>query len=155
MNERMNGFFGEMEKAAGEFEAARAARNAEKEALRKADDQNGLDAWYEREKQFAFPYTDGQIKAYRAWNQSRQHNSSVLEAADLPWEKDIADFVRTLREAGTETFAVTDQSTALMRSLHALAAEGCTVEGLCTVTRREDRYGSIEEYGVQGISIRL
>ena len=155
MNERMNGFFTEMEAAAEGFEAARAARNAEKEGLRKAGDWDGIEAWNEREKQFPFPYTDGEIKAYRAWNQSRQHGSSVLEAADLPWEKDIADFVRTLREAGTETFAVTDQSTALMRSLHALAAEGCTVEGLCTVTRMENRYGSLERYGVQGISIRL
>lgn len=155
MNERMNGFFKEMEKAVGEFEAARAARNAEKEALRRADDWNGIEAWNEREKQFRFPYTEGQMRAYRAWMQSGRHNSSILEAEDLPWEKDIPDFVRTLREAGAETFAVTDQSTALMRSLHILAAEGCTVEGLCTVTRREDRYGSVEEYGVQGISIRL
>ncbi len=155
MNERMNGFFGEMETAAGKFEAARAARNAEKEALRKADDQNGLDAWYEREKQFAFPYTDGQIKAYRAWKRSMDRNSSMLEAEDLPWEKEIPDFVRTLREAGAETFAVTDQSTALMRGLHALATEGCTVEGLCTITRREERYGSVEEREMQGISIRL
>ena len=155
MNERMNGFFEKLEAAAGEFESARAARNEEKEALRKAGDWDGIEAWNEREKQFRFPYTDGQIKAYRAWMQSRWHNSSVLETEDLPWERDIPDFVRTLREAGAEAFAVTDQSTALMRSLHALAAEGCTVEGLCTITRRENRYGTVQEYEVQGISIRL
>ena len=155
MNERMNGFFEKLEAVAGEFESARAARNEEKEALRKAGDWDGMEAWNEREKQFRFPYTDGQIKAYRAWMQSRWHNSSVLEAEDLPWERDIPDFVRTLREAGMEAFTVTDQSTALMRSLHALAAEGCTVEGLCTVTRRENRYGTVQEYEVQGISIRL
>jgi len=155
MNERMNGFFGEMETAARKFETARAARNAEKEELCRAGDWDGVEAWGEREKQFAFPYTDGQIRAYRTWKRSMDRNSSMLEAEDLPWEKDIPDFVRTLREAGAETFAVTDQSTALMRSLHALAAEGCTVEGLCTITRREDRYGSVEEREMQGISIRL
>ncbi len=155
MNERMDGFFGKMETAAGEYETARSARNAEKARLLDAGDQGGLDAWHEREKQFRFPYTEGQMRAYRAWMQSRRRGSSTLEAEDLPWERDIPDFVRTLREAGAEAFAVTDQSTALMRSLHALAAEGCTVEGLCTITRREDRYGSMEEYRVQGISVRL
>ena len=155
MNGRMNGYFTKMEAAAEEFETAKAARDAEKEELRKAEDWDGIEAWYEREKQFAFPYTDGEIKAYRAWMQSQRHNSSALEAEDLPWEKDIADFLRTLREAGAETFTVTDQSTALMRSLHAFAAEGCTVEGICTVTRRENRFGTVQDYEVQGISIRL
>ncbi len=155
MNERINTFFEKLEAAAWEFESARMERNKEKEALCEAGDWNGVEEWNEREKQFRFPYTDGEVKAYRAWTQSRWHNSSVLEAEDLPWEKDIPDFIRTLREAGVEAFAVTDQSTALMRSLHALAAGGCTVEGLCTVTRREDRYGTVQEHGVQGISIRL
>ena len=56
---------------------------------------------------------------------------------DLPWPRDIHEFVETLRAAGITEFAVTDRSTGLMEGLHLLAAEGCTMQGLCKVTRRD------------------
>ena len=100
------------------------------------------------------PLTDGKHKAYIAWVKSLRSQSSIFEVEDLPWDKDTHDFVETLRAAGITEFAVTDQSTALMRLLHLLAAEGCTMQGLCKVTRSEIRWGgeSTEEY--QGILFR-
>jgi len=87
-------------------------------------------------------FTGGQLKAYRAWLGSTRNESSAFEVQDLPWDRDIHDFVETLRAAGIAEFAVTDQSTALMRNLHQLTDEGCTMLGLCKVTRSETRWGN-------------
>ena len=93
--------------------------------------------------------TDGQDKACIAWIKTIRNESSIFEVEDLPWDRDTHDFVETLRAAGITEFAVTDQSTALMRLLHLLAAEGCTMQGLCKVARKENRWGTegIFEYG--------
>ena len=42
-----------------------------------------------------------------------------------------------------------------MENLHAFAAEGCRLEGLCTITRRETRWGDEEPTEVQGIRFSL
>ena len=95
--------------------------------------------------------TDGRHRAYIAWVKSLRNQSSTFEVDDLPWPRDIHEFVETLRAAGVAEFAVTDRSTGLMEGLHKLVAEGCTMQGLCTVTRSEFRWGGngTEEY--QGI----
>ena len=98
--------------------------------------------------------TDGQDKAFRAWLRSVQSESSIFEVEDLPWAKDTHDFVETLRAAGITEFAGTDQSTALMRLLHLLAAEGCTMQGLCKVTRSETRWGGEGTKEYPGILFR-
>ena len=74
---------------------------------------------------------------------------------DFLWDWEVADFVDTLRRAGIDTFVYTNQSTAVMENLHAFAAEGCRLEGLCTITRRETRWGDEEPTGVQGIRFSL
>ena len=74
---------------------------------------------------------------------------------DFLWEKEVEDFIDTLRQAGIATFVYTNQSTAVMENLHAFAAEGCRLEGLCTITRHENRWGEEEPYEVQGIRFSL
>ena len=61
----------------------------------------------------------------------------------------------TLREAGIATFVYTNQSTACMENLHQLAAAGCTMQGLCTITRQETRWGDEEPTEVMGIRFSL
>ncbi len=100
------------------------------------------------------PLTDGQHRAYIAWFNSFRSQSSAFEVNDLPWPRDIHDFVETLRAAGVAEFAVTDHSTGLMEGLHGLAAEGCTMQGLCTVTRSEFRWGGNGTEAYQGILFR-
>ena len=64
----------------------------------------------------------------------------------------MSDFVKTMREAGIETIAVTETSTALLENLHKLASQGCTIEGLCKVSR-PDIWGNGKEY--PAIRIRI
>ena len=61
----------------------------------------------------------------------------------------------TLRKAGIESLVVTNQSTGLMRNLHDFAAEGCTMLGLCTITKKDNRWGEETEDQIMGIRFRL
>ena len=100
--------------------------------------------------------TWGQGRAYRAWEDSLENDTSVFEVHELPWgnnvDEEMRDFVDTLRAAGVDHFAVTDQSTALMTSLHALIAAGGTIEGPCTVTRHRPYW---DEETRPGLEIRI
>ena len=78
-------------------------------------------------------YTNGQLKACMAWENSKRFNSNELECDSLPWEQDMPDFLKTLREAGAETLAVTETSSGLMHGIHNLVNLGCTMEGVCIV----------------------
>ena len=138
---RNNTYFKAMQQTAAEYWQAQKIREAEKEAILKGGDATALDAWYKRERGFAYPFTDGQDRAFRAWDTSLRNESSTFEVQNLPWDKDIHDFVEALRAAEITEFAVTDRSTGLMEGLHGLATEGCTIQGLCKVTRSEARWG--------------
>ena len=77
----------------------------------------------------------GTLEAYWAYEFNLNHNSSEFECNELPWTTDMSDFVKPMREAGVETIAVTETSTALLENLHKLATQGCSIDGLCTITR--------------------
>ena len=42
-----------------------------------------------------------------------------------------------------------------MENLHQFAAAGCTMQGLCTITRQETRWGDEEPTEVMGIRFSL
>ena len=157
MTDYTNNYFRMMNDIGTGYEAARAARKAEKDALMKADDWDGVKAWNAREeKEFPFPFSKGQMSAYRAWQNSTANESSIFEVNDLPWDNEAHDFITCLKEAGITEFAVTDQSTALMRVLHILAdEEGCKLEGFCKVIRSERRWGEDETTEHNGILMSL
>ena len=54
-----------------------------------------------------------------------------------------------------KTFVYTNQSSAVMENLHAFAREGCTMQGLCTITRHEDNWGMEKDTQIQGIRFSL
>lgn len=94
----------------------------------------------------------GTLEAYWTYEFNLNNNSSEFEFNELPWTTDMSDFVKTMREAGIETIAVTETSTALLENLHKLASQGCTIEGLCKVSR-PDIWGNGKEY--PAIRIRI
>ena len=97
--------------------------------------------------------TWGQQYAYRAWRDTVENNADMFEVRELPWgnnlEADTPEFVKTLHEAGIDHFVVTDESTALMRGLHALIAAGCIIEGAATVTRRPPDWNESTHIGLE------
>ena len=152
-----NTYFDNLYRIGCEYEAARVERQARKQQIidTLGWDSAELKAWYEEDKAAKFPFSQGISKAFRAWKTSIQRSEDEVEMDDFLWESEVHDFVEALREAGFQTFVYTNQSTAVMENLHQFAAEGCRLEGLCTITRHEDRWGEEEPYEVQGIRFSL
>ena len=143
-------YFRRFREEAGRYEQARCDRAREKEALIAADDWDGVDAWYKREAQFANPFTPGQYKAYWAFRKSSEielndlagsNTYATLVLDDFLWEKEVADFCTTLREAGVRRLIVTNQSTALMENIHQLEAAGWRLMGTSRLEIRTRRFG--------------
>lgn len=152
-----NTYFEELKRIGHEWEAARVERQARKQQIidTLGWDSEELKAWYAEDAAAKFPFESGVSKAYRAWATSNIRQEAELEMDDFLWDKEVRDFIDTLRKAGIETFVYTNQSTAVMENLHSFAAEGCTMLGLCTITRRENRWGDEEPYEVMGIRFSL
>ena len=157
MLNRDNAYFENLKRLGHEYEAARAERQARKQQIidTLGWDSAELTAWYEEDAAAKFPFDQGACKAYRAWASSISRKEDELEMDDFLWDKEVADFISTLRSAGIDTFVYTNQSTAVMENLHAFAAQGCTMTGLCTIIRQESRWGDEEPYEVQGIRFSL
>ena len=157
MLNRENAFFENLKRLGHEYEAARVERQQRKQQIidTLGWDSPELKAWYEEDAAAKFPFEQGACKAYRAWAFSISRKEDELEMDDFLWNKEVADFVNALRSAGIKTFVYTNQSTAVMENLHAFAAQGCTMTGLCTITRQETRWGDEEPTEVMGIRFSL
>ena len=137
-----NAYFAELDRIARDFEQRHEAHKALKQQIidTKGCDSEERKAWYkEEEEQFQYPISAGACKAYRAWRYS-ETDEVIID--DFTWEgQETHDFINTLRKAGLTSLVITNQSTGLMRNLHDFAAEGCTLQGLCTITKKENRWG--------------
>ena len=116
-------------------------------------DSEELKSWYkEEEENFQYPISAGACKAYRAW---RYSDTDEVIMDDFTWDRERHDFIDIIRRAGIQTLVVTNQSTGLMEDLHGYAAEDCTMLGLCTITKKENRWGEETEEQIMGIRFQL
>ena len=65
------------------------------------------------------------------------------------------DFIETLRKLGITEFTITNQSTALMENIYGFIAEGCTMVGTHTITKKSLRWGEEEYETAQGILFKV
>ena len=150
-----NTYFEKMKEEGKRWIEAKEVRKAEKLQLENKGDWDGVKAWNEREKrEFPFPFTRGQDRAYRAYEDTNYYGASEFMVKELPWETGTTeDFVKTMKEAGITEFVTTDESTALMRVLHELDALGCKMVGLTTITIKDA--WSKEDKIQNGIRMRI
>lgn len=153
MIERKNAYFETIRQIGHEHEEKRVKRQERKKQIIAAYgwESEELAAWYEEDSKVTYPIPQGVCKAYRAWMGSISRQEDEVEMEDFLWPGDVQDFVDAFKAAGIKTFVYTNQSTAVMENLHQLVAAGCRMEGLCTITRRENRWGDEEPVEVQGI----
>ena len=150
-----NTYFAELEAIAHDFETRHEAHKKLKQEIidTKGWDSEELKAWYaEEENDFQYPISAGACKAFRAWRYS-ETDEVIMD--DFTWDRERHDFIDTLRKAGIHTLVVTNQSTGLMEDLHGYAAEGCEMLGLCTITKKSDRWGEETEEQIIGIRFHL
>ena len=116
MMNKNNAYFEELKRIGHEWEAARIERKARKQQIidTLGWESDELKAWYEEDAAAKFPFEQGVSKAYRAWATSISRKEDELEMDDFLWEREVTDFVETLRKAGIKTFVYTNQSTAVM-----------------------------------------
>ena len=152
-----NKYFEEIRRIGNEWEERRQERRERKKQIiaKYGWESEELEAWYAEDAAATFPVSQGACKAYRAWRTSIDRKENEVEMNDFLWEKDVQDFIDALKAAGIKTFVYTNQSTAVMENLHQFAAAGCTMQGLCTITRQEDRWGEEKPYEVIGIRFAI
>ena len=148
-----NAYFEELKRIGHEYEAARVERKARKQQIIDSYgwESEELKAWYEEKNQMSYPIAAGACKAYRAWSRSLELENEELELDDFLWEREVADFVDCIKQAGIDTFIYTNQSTAVMENLHSFEKEGYRMDGLCTIKRMERRFGEDREETILGI----
>ena len=157
MLNRENAYFESIRQIAHDHEEKRVERQERKKQIIATYgwESKELEAWYDEDSKITYPIPQGVCKAYRAWMSSISRQEDEVEMDDFLWEKDVQDFVDAFRAAGIKSFVFTNQSTAVMENLHDFAKAGCKMEGLCTITRRERRWGNEEPTEVQGIRFSL
>ena len=141
-----NKYFEEIYTKSCEYTKEKRAREEEKDRIIETYgwDSEELKAWKARQESFKYPYTAGQVKAYRAWEYSKDNNLSIIALNDFLWENEVKDFVDTLKEAGVTEFFYTNTSTAVMDNIHDLTENGCEMAGLATLTKK-NLWGEEEE----------
>ena len=152
---KSNAYFEELDRIARDFEQRHEAHKALKQEIinTKGWDSEELNAWYaEEERDFQYPISSGICKAFRAFENS---DGDEVLFDDFCWEREYHDFIDAFRKAGLKTFVITGHCSALMENLHGFAAEGCKMEGLCTITKKSHRWGTETEEQIPGIRIIL
>ena len=154
---KTNADFNRMRKTLYDWSAAKKERAERKKTIVETLgwESEELRAWYEEEAAAKYPFSGGESKAYQPRAGTESRGEEEYEMDDFLWDTDVHDFVETLRKAGIRSFVYTNKSTAVMENLHALAAEGCEMTGLCTIVRTEDRFGRDETVEVPGIRFKV
>lgn len=146
---RNNEYLMSIERQIEDYYNAKREREARKEQIIRdyGYGSDELKRWWEEENNAKFPVADGVWKAARAAFEC----DGEVEVVDCCWEREIHDFIDTFRKAGIHSFVITCTSTALMYNIHGFVAEGCKMEGVCTIEK--EAFGGTKQ--VQGIRFTL
>ena len=151
-------YFDEMTANCAAYERAKKERAERKQEIIKNHgiDSTEMDAWYAEEKAAGpYPYSSGEMKAYWVFKNRLENDNDEFEMTDYCWEREYLDFIEALRKLGVKEFTVTTKSTGLMDDLYGYTAEGCTMKGLHTVTKKALRWGEEQYEESKGILFKI
>lgn len=152
-----NTVFEEMETALKTYNEKKDAHEAKKQTIINEFgwDSEELKAWYGEKEAMKVPYSQGERQAYQAYTRTTANGEETIEMNDHLWDRDVEDFLTTLRKAEVEEFIYTNHSTAVMDNLHEFEKYGAKVVGLATIQRNNCRWGVDEIETIRGIRIAL
>ena len=106
-------------------------------------DSDEMKQYYVKAKEIASnnPYTPGEYKALRMYNESINNGYNELISNDRIgglWYDEIEDFTNCLKAAGVKSFVYIDDSTALMDNIHGFSENGFVFDSL--YTREEKQF---------------
>ena len=146
-----NEVFNEIRRACEEWEAAKDEYAKQKHEIIKkfGCDSPEYKAWKAEQKENPFPISRGAMTAFHTWENNIEKRTDEFEFDGFTCDDESKDFIDTLRKAGIKTIVLTCASTALIENLHTYAEEGCTVDGLAVVTRKNDWGRTREQKGIR------
>lgn len=148
-----NVYFKKMEQKLNDWVAERDEHLAKKETILKQFGRESAeyDEW-QKKRDDVFgrpPITSGADRALGAW----RHSGEDFNMSESLWvDEEVVGFVKTLREAGVESFVYTCHSTSAIEQMHKLVEEGCEMVGLDTAVRT---YGNGTDIIDKGIRFKL
>ena len=157
MLNKENTYFEELRKIGEDYEEKKDALDEKKQELVKEYGYGSpeLKAWYEEKNELIFPLKEAECKAYRAWKGSVEQEAEELVMDDFLWDKEIADFLETLKKAGITTFLYTNQSTAAMENMRDFLKNGCKLDGAKTITKKTYGWGMEKEEEIFGMQFTI
>ena len=115
-------------------------------------DSDEMKQYYAKAKEIESnnPYTPGEYKALRMYNESinyeydelmlnYEYDKLILNCSIVGfWDSEIEDFINCLKTAGVKSFVYIDNSTALMDNIHGFSENGFVFDSL--YTREEKQF---------------
>jgi len=114
-------------------------------------DSKELKAIYDEIESEPYPFTPGESKAVRAYLNSNYYGLNEIEMNDFLWDRDVHDFITSLKNAEIDTFVYTNTSSAVMDNILGFIDEGCKMLEPTILTRKDEW----EQKEVKGIRFKI
>lgn len=133
-----NAYFAEMKKIGDEWQKSKKEREARGNEIiaNFGYDSEEYKTWKAEGDASRLPYESGALKALWEWRRSIERKVDTFEVSEFLWDKEVADFIATLKLAGIENFIYTNRSTAAMDNILGFVAAGCNLVGPSKVVRK-------------------
>ena len=150
-----NAYFELMEQVCKVVDDMRGELMARKTELQDAGlwDSEELEEVYKDIEAMKYPYSDGAIKAYRAWKYGEGEKDGYLVMNDFLWDREVADFMEAVNRAGFKGIIYTNTSTAVMENIHSFVDGGWFIKGAVKYEKTENRFGEEETELVKGLML--
>ena len=150
-------YFDEMTANCIAWENAKKERDARREQIFQTYGWKSpeMEAWKAEDQAAVRPYSNGAMKAYFVFKQHCASEAAEVEIDSYCWDSEYHDFVETLRKLGITEFTLTNHSTALMDNIHGLIAEGCTLIGAHTITKKCPLWLGEDHETVKGLLFKV
>jgi hypothetical protein len=132
------------------FEETYEAMEEAKKAYAQATTDEGkeaAEAAYGKAKDRIAEQGDIAWRIWRAYENSRENENSILNFDDIIWDRDVEAITACLKENGIKEFTYSCRATDAVETLWLFKEAGCTIGEMVEVNLRKDFWGKTYEKG--------